>query len=244
MRILYVEDEQFLAEAVIHMLKKEHIFVDWAKDGEEGLELAMKPSYDAIVLDVMLPKLSGIDILKTIRDRGVHTPVIMLSALNEVDDKIRGLENGADDYLAKPFKTAELIARLNAITRRPALRDSNLIKFADLEFDPENQTINNLPLTTKEAEIIDLLIQNPDQTVRKEQIVAHVWGANSEADDNYAEVYISHLRKKIASISKAAEIKTVRGVGYKLASITSAKKSKPSEKSTKEDKTAENRPQN
>lgn len=224
MRILYVEDEEFLAEAVIHMLKKEHIFVDWAKDGEEGLELALKPNYDAIVLDVMLPKLSGIDILKTIRDRGVHTPVIMLSALNEVDDKIRGLENGADDYLAKPFKTAELIARLNAITRRPALRDSETIKFEDLEFDPNNQTVNNLPLTTKESEIIALLLKNPGQVVPKEQIVAHVWGNTSDADDNYAEVYISHLRKKIASISKKTEIKTVRGLGYKLVKVESSKK--------------------
>ena len=110
MRILYVEDEKYLAEAVIHMLKKAKIDVDWADDGEEGLELALKPIYDVVVLDIMLPKMSGLEILSAMRARDIKTPVIMLSALNEVEDKIRGLDTGADDYLAKPFKTAELIA--------------------------------------------------------------------------------------------------------------------------------------
>ena len=108
MRILYVEDEKFLAEAVIHLLKKEKIMVDWASDGEEGLNLALKPNYDCIVLDIMLPRMSGLDILKIVRARGIKTPIIMLSALNEVEDKIRGLEGGADDYLAKPTKPADL----------------------------------------------------------------------------------------------------------------------------------------
>ena len=132
MRILYVEDEKFLAEAVIHLLKKEKIDVDWAEDGASGLELALKPNYDVIVLDIMLPKLSGLEILETIRGRGVKTPVIMLSALNEVEDKIKGLETGADDYLAKPFKTAELIARINALVRRPPLVDAKVLSYEDL----------------------------------------------------------------------------------------------------------------
>lgn len=123
MRILYVEDEKFLAEAVIHILKNHKIMVDWASDGNEGLKLALKPSYDVIVLDIMLPGLSGLEILTTIRSRGVKTPVIMLSALNEVEDKIKGLETGADDYLAKPFKTTELIARLKALVRRPPIQE-------------------------------------------------------------------------------------------------------------------------
>ena len=145
MRILYVEDEKFLAEAVIHLLKKNKINVDWADDGEEGLTLALKPSYDCIVLDIMLPKLSGLDILKVIRNRGVKTPVIMLSALNEVEDKIRGLEQGADDYLAKPFKTAELIARINALTRRPPLADDEVMEYGDLSYDVNNRTLNGEP---------------------------------------------------------------------------------------------------
>ena len=132
MRILYVEDEQFLAEAVIHLLKKEKIMVDHVDNGEDGLHLALKPNYDCIVLDIMLPKMSGLDILKIARARGVKTPIIMLSALNEVEDKIRGLESGADDYLAKPFKVTELIARINALTRRPPLMEQRKIKFKDL----------------------------------------------------------------------------------------------------------------
>ena len=114
------------------MLKKDKIDVDWASDGEEGLELALKPNYDVVVLDIMLPRLSGLEILTAMRNRGIKTPVIMLSALGEVEDKIKGLDYGADDYLAKPFKTAELIARINAVCRRPALSEQKIIKFHDL----------------------------------------------------------------------------------------------------------------
>jgi DNA-binding response OmpR family regulator len=215
MRILYVEDEKFLAEAVIHMLKKK-IAVDWAEDGEEGLELALKPNYDCIVLDIMLPKLSGLEILKTIRMRGIKTPVIMLSALNEVEDKIKGLELGADDYLAKPFKTAELIARINAVCRRPAMAEQTNIKYGDLEFDPQNRTLNGETLTDKEAEILTMLLKNPNLAVTKAQVLAHVWGADAEFEENYVEVYISYLRKKLRQIGSKVEIKTIRNLGYKL----------------------------
>lgn len=216
MRILYVEDEKFLAEAVIHLLKKEKIMVDWAADGEEGLALALKPNYDCIVLDIMLPKLSGLEILKTIRARGVKTPVIMLSALNEVEDKVRGLEDGADDYLAKPFKTAELIARINAVCRRPALKERKALKFHDLEYDSDNRTLNGVALTDKEAEIFIMLAKNPDMAVTKQQILAHVWGAEAEMEENYVEVYISYLRKKMKELGSRAQIKTIRSLGYKL----------------------------
>lgn len=216
MRILYVEDEKFLAEAVIHLLKKEKIAVDHAADGEEGLELALKPNYDAIILDIMLPKLSGLEILKIIRERGVKTPVIMLSALNEVEDKINGLEMGADDYLAKPFKTAELIARLNALVRRPPLVDAKVLNYEDLKFDLTNRTLNGVELTDKEAGIFEMLIKTPGLAVTKEQILAHVWGSESEFEENYVEVYISYLRKKLKSLESRAEIKTIRNLGYKL----------------------------
>lgn len=218
MRILYVEDEKFLAEAVIHLLKKEKIAVDWADDGEEGLSLALKPNYDVIVLDIMLPHLSGLDILKAIRGRGIKTPVIMLSALNEVEDKIRGLDYGADDYLAKPFKTAELIARLNALARRPALMDAKSLHYEDLELDLTNRTLNGLSLTDKEASIFEMLIKTPGSAITKEQILAHVWGADSEFEENYAEVYVSYLRKKLKELKSNVEIKTIRGLGYKLCS--------------------------
>ncbi len=216
MRILYVEDEQLLADAVTHLLKKSGINVDWAADGEEGLRLAKKPIYDALVLDVMLPKMSGLEILEIIRKQGIKTPVIMLSALSEVEDKVKGLEIGADDYLAKPFKTSELVARLNALARRPALRNTKTIKFADLELDPENRTLNDLSLTEKETEILKMLIDSNQKTVQKDYILAHVWGADMLAEDNYVEVYMSYLRKKLKTINSEVTIKTVRGLGYKL----------------------------
>lgn len=216
MRILYVEDEEFLAEAVIHLLKKEKINVDWARDGEEGLELALKHNYDALVLDVMLPSLSGLEILQTVRKRGVKTPVIMLSALNEVEDKIRGLDYGADDYLAKPFKTAELIARLRALARRPALVKANVLTYEDLTLDLTNRTLNGAELTDKEAGIMEMLMKTPGSAVSKEQILAHVWGDGAELEENYAEVYISYLRKKLKELKTKAGIKTIRNLGYKL----------------------------
>ena len=211
-----MEDEKFLAEAVIHLLKKEKIAVDHAADGEEGLELALKPNYDCIVLDIMLPKVSGLTILETIRGRGVKTPVIMLSALNEVEDKVKGLTLGADDYLAKPFKTAELVARINAVCRRPALVEQEMMSFHDLSYDPANRTLNNVALTDKEAEIMKMFLVNPKLTVTKQQILAHVWGADSEHDENYVEVYMSYLRKKLKEIGSRVQIKTIRGLGYKL----------------------------
>ncbi|MDO4526552.1 MAG: response regulator transcription factor [Candidatus Saccharibacteria bacterium] len=216
MRILYVEDEEFLAEAVIHLLKKNKIAVDWTGDGLEGLEMALKPNYDCIVLDIMLPGLSGLEILDTIRKRGVKTPVIMLSALNEVEDKIKGLETGADDYLAKPFKTAELIARINAVTRRPPMAETEKFRFNDIEFDTTNRTLNGELLTDKEGEIISMLLKSPEQAITKSQILAHVWGNDSEHDENYVEVYISYLRKKLKALKVKTEIKTIRGLGYKL----------------------------
>ena len=216
MRILYVEDEKYLAEAVIHLLEKEKINVDWAADGEKGLELALKPNYDVIVLDIMLPKLSGLDILQTVRGRGIKTPIIMLSALNEVEDKIKGLDYGADDYLAKPFKTAELIARLKALVRRPALIDAKKLQYEDLELDLTNRTLNGAELTDKEAGILEMLMKTPESAITKEQILAHVWGLESEFEENYVEVYVSYLRKKLKTLKSKVQIKTIRGLGYKL----------------------------
>jgi len=216
MRILYVEDEKYLAEAVIHLLKKDKINVDWAEDGERGLELALKPNYDVIVLDIMLPKMSGLEILTTIRNRGIKTPVIMLSALNEVEDKIKGLEYGADDYLAKPFKTAELIARLRALVRRPALVDAQKLQYEDLELDLTNRTLNGTELTDKEAGILEMLMRTPESAITKEQILAHVWGLESEFEENYVEVYVSYVRKKLKGLRSNVQIKTIRNLGYKL----------------------------
>lgn len=214
MRVLYVEDEKYLADAVIYLLKKSGITVDWVGNGNEGLELALKGSYDCLVLDIMLPGLSGLEILRTVRARQITTPAIMLSALSEVDDKVKALDEGADDYLAKPFKTSELIARLHALARRPPLPKSRIMKFGDLTYDPDNHTLNQVPLTVKESAIMNLFMQNPAQLLPKERILSHVWG--EAAQSSYAEVYISYLRKKFKQLGSKVTIKTMRGLGYKM----------------------------
>ena len=164
----------------------------------------------------MLPKLSGLEILERIRERGINTPVIMLSALSEVEDKVRGLNMGADDYLAKPFKTAELVARIMALARRPQDLQQETINFLDLEYNIDEKILNGEKLTNKEADIIHELIRTPEHIVKKEYLLNKVWGGEAYGEDNYIEVYMSRLRKLLKKVSKKAEISTVRGLGYKL----------------------------
>lgn len=216
MRILYVEDEKFLAEAVKHNLEKSGFDVDLAFDGEDGLNAALDNIYDCVVLDVMLPKLSGIDILSRMRERKKSTPVIMLSALSEVEDKVRGLDAGADDYLAKPFKTAELVARINALSRRPAEMQERKISYLDLTYDLDEKQLNGVNLTTKEADIVHELMKTPEKIVKKEYLLNKVWGGDAYGEDNYIEVYMSRLRKVLKKLKSRAKIMTVRGLGYKL----------------------------
>jgi DNA-binding response OmpR family regulator len=216
MRVLYVEDEKFLADAVKHNLEKQGIDVDYAADGEEGLDKAVSNIYDCVVLDIMLPKLSGIDILKRMRERKISTPVIMLSALSEVEDKVRGLDSGADDYLAKPFKTVELVARINALLRRPSQVKDEIYTFGDISYNNAEKTLNDVSLTAKEADIIFELIKAGGRLVQKEYLLNKVWGGEAYGDDNYIEVYVSRLRKTMREIGAKAQIKTSRGLGYKL----------------------------
>lgn len=242
MRILYVEDEIRLAEAVVYLLKKSDIAVDHTTSGAEGLEWAQHGSYDCIVLDIMLPQVSGLEILRALREQGNTTPVIMLSALSQVDDKVKALEAGADDYLAKPFKTAELIARIKAICRRPPLQTEHALSFGDLCYDPDNRTISvtglhpsdapassaasvpdapsdpatPITLTTKEAELLELFLRHPDQTQSKPRLLTYAWGNESAAPENYVEVYISYLRKKLRLAGSSVQVRAVRGLGYKL----------------------------
>ncbi len=219
MRVLYVEDEERLASAVEYLLKKEHIAVDWMTDGEEGLAAALRGGYDCLILDIMLPGVSGLDILKTVRQKGLTTPIIMLSALSEVEDKVHALELGADDYLAKPFKTAELIARIKAITRRPPLQMDDVLRFADLEYNLKDRTLNGIALTGKEADLFEPLIRNPNMIQHKEQLLARAWGHEAVSTDNYVEVYMSYLRKKLEQLNSKATIKTIRNLGYKLVEV-------------------------
>ena len=216
MRILYVEDEKYLADAVKHNLEKQGINVDYAADGEEGVNLAVQDVYDCVVLDVMLPKMSGIEILEHMRKKHINTPVIILSALSDVEDKVRGLDSGADDYLAKPFKTVELVARINAILRRPKPIKDEKYTYGDLTYDATEKTLNGKALTLKESKIICELIKNPEKLVQKEFLLNKVWGSDAFNEDNYIEVYMSRIRKTLKETGTNIKIKTLRGLGYKM----------------------------
>ena len=218
MRVLYVEDAAFLAEAVKHNLEKQGISVDLANNGEDGLESALSDIYDCIVLDIMLPRLSGTDILKRMREKNIQTPVIMLSALSEVETKINHLDHGADDYLAKPFKTAELMTRIKALVRRPKNIDVSSITYGDLVLDKTNATLNGEQLTAKEIEMITEFMKSPEVLISKEYLLAKVWGEDGLGEGNYVESYISRIRKLLKKIHSKTRIVTVRSLGYKLVS--------------------------
>lgn len=216
MRVLYVEDTKLLADAVKHNLERQGISIDLAYDGEDGLDKALKDIYDCVVLDIMLPKLSGTDILKRMREKNVQTPVIMLSALSEVETKVGHLNRGADDYLAKPFKTAELIARIKALVRRPKTVDMAKLTYGDLSLDKTNATLNGIQLTAKETEILTEFLKNPENLINKEYLLAKIWGEEDPADDNYVETYISRIRKILNNLHSHTKIVTIRSLGYKL----------------------------
>ncbi|MEE1056127.1 MAG: response regulator transcription factor [Acutalibacteraceae bacterium] len=222
MRILVVEDEYSLADALREILKKEKYTVDIATDGQEGFYQALTGIYDAIVLDVMLPEMNGFQVLDNLRKEGVETPVLMLTAKSELDDKVRGLDYGADDYMTKPFQTKELLARLRAITRRKGEIESNIMSFGDLELNTSigeiscKSTGKSMKLGVKEFQLLEFLLKNKNQIVTKEQIVEKLWGLDSDSEYNNAEVYVSFTRKKIKFIGSKVAIKAVRGLGYTL----------------------------
>lgn len=222
MRVLVVEDEKYLAEALSHILVRNNYTVDTVNDGEAGLDYALSDIYDAIILDIMLPKINGLDVLKTLRSENIHAPVILLTAKSEVSDKIKGLDCGADDYLPKPFDTGELLARLRALTRRKSevVVSNNELLIGDIRLDRNTMKLysseRETALTKKEFELLEYLIINKSMVVSKEQIIEKLWGFDSEAEANYVEVYISFLRKKLAFVSKDVTIGTIRGIGYKI----------------------------
>lgn len=221
MKILLVEDERQLAEALMEILKKNKYMVDGVYNGEDGLDYALTDIYDVIILDIMLPKLNGLEILKKIRAKNISTPVILLTAKGEVSDKVKGLDCGADDYLAKPFSTDELLARLRALTRRKGevIKDDTL-SFEDLSLNLSTYILqgkkNSIRLSLKEMEILRYFLLRPKMVVNKEDMIVKIWGYESEVENNNIEVYISFLRKKFQYIGTKAKISTIRGVGYKL----------------------------
>ena len=222
MRILVVEDELHLAEALSHILKKNNYTVDVANDGEAGLDNALSGIYDVIVLDIMLPKMDGITVLETLRGEGFDTPVILLTAKGEISDKVRGLDSGADDYLAKPFNTEELLARIRALGRRRGeiVANTNTISYGDITLNTSTLKLTNganeISLTLKESELLEFLMLHKEMVCSKEQIIEKLWGFESEAEANHVEVYVSFLRKKLAFVHSKEAISTVRGVGYAI----------------------------
>jgi DNA-binding response OmpR family regulator len=221
MRLLIVEDEIHLAEALAQILKKNNYTVDAVHDGEAGLDNALSNIYDLIILDIMLPKMDGISILKEIRKEGLEVPVILLTAKGEISDRVKGLDCGADDYLPKPFATEELLARIRAMSRRKGeVLQDNLLKFGDIELNPSTLILTSgskeVKIILKESELLQLLITRKNAATSKELIIEKLWGFDAEVEHNHAEVYISFLRKKLQYLNSNVSINTVRGVGYLL----------------------------
>ncbi|MEA4911713.1 MAG: response regulator transcription factor [Oscillospiraceae bacterium] len=220
MRILIVEDEKRLADTLREIVERERYEADAFYDGEEGLESALSGIYDAAILDVMLPYVSGFEIVRRMREAGLRTPVILLTARRETADKVTGLDAGADYYLTKPFETDELLACLRAVLRRPGEVVMEKLDFGDAELNLSTFELScagrSIALRKKEFDILRLLMQNAGGVITKETILLKIWGYESAAEDNNVEVYISFLRKKLAFIGSRVAIVTLRNTGYRL----------------------------
>lgn len=221
MRILLVEDEVHLAEAISQILRKNNFTVDMVHNGEDGLDYGLSQIYDMILLDIMLPKKNGIQVLKELRAEGITVPVLMLTAKGEVSDRVIGLDSGADDYLPKPFATEELLARIRALSRRKGeIQVSDDLDFGDIKLTPSTLILTKdsqeIKLTLRECELLEFLILRKGLIASKEMIIDKLWGFDSEAEHNNVEVYISFLRKKLSFLKSNVIIATTRGVGYAL----------------------------
>jgi len=219
MRILFIEDEKKITDALKELCRIQNIDCDVANDGEEGLLFALNPIYDVIVLDIMLPGKNGLEILKDVRDHDITTPILLLTAKGTVDDKVKGLDLGADDYLVKPFSAKELFARIRALSRRPDNEiKGECIDFEDVSFNTKKNTLitksNEYKLSVKESKILEMLIKRPNQVFTREQILDRVWGFDKEVNENNIEIYVHNLRKKLADTN--VKIDTIRGVGYTM----------------------------
>lgn len=218
MRILVVEDEKKVARFIQQGLEEEHYTVDVAHDGDDGLARASTTSYDCIVLDVMLPVKTGIEMTREYRARGGQSPILMLTAKTSTDDKVAGLDSGADDYLTKPFAFAELLARIRSLLRRGAKEKSTVLAVADLELDTVTHKAKRagrfVELTAKEYALLEFLMRNKDRVLSRTIISEHIWDYNFDTGTNLIDVYVNHLRNKIDAGFDTKLIQTVRGVGY------------------------------
>lgn len=222
MRILIIEDEHKIATSLKKGLEQEHFTVDTAYDGELGFDLASSEDYDAIILDLLLPEMSGMEICKKLRREKNHTPILMLTAKGQLADKVEGLESGGDDYLVKPFAFEELLARLRALMRRPKQVLTSVLKVGDLKLDTQTFEVKKgnalINLSKKEFALLEFFLRHPGQILSKEQIISHVWDYEADILPNTVEVFIGYLRNKIEKPFKNArpKIETVRGFGYRL----------------------------
>jgi len=220
MKILIVEDEHLIATAIKKGLEQEHYTVDIAFDGEKGFDLASSGDYDLILLDLMLPKMDGLEVCRQLRQQQIHVPILMLTAKSQIEDKIKGLNNGADDYLTKPFAFEELLARIRALTRRPQKSSNEIITVGDLSINLSTYEVirqgKSIILSSKEYSLLECLMRHANKILNKDQLIQHVWSYESDILPNTVEVYIRNLRQKIDQPFKTKLIKTIRGFGYKI----------------------------
>ncbi|MBQ1466842.1 MAG: response regulator transcription factor [Eubacteriaceae bacterium] len=222
MKILLAEDEKRMAQSLSELLRQENYEVDVFGDGSSALDAALSGIYDAAVLDVMMPGMDGFSVAKSIRKEGISLPIIMLTALSDVDDKVTGLDSGADDYLTKPFMAKELLARLRALLRRNSNIEDGRLSYGDIVLDTGDATLTctatsqSVRLSEKEMRILEYMISNKGRILSREQLAVRIWGYESDAEYNNVEVYMSFTRKKLSFVGAATSIKAVRGVGYEL----------------------------
>ena len=223
MRLLLAEDEKELSKALCAILKHNNYSVDAVYNGQDALDFGLAENYDGIILDLMMPKKNGLEVLKELRSAGISTPVIILTAKSEVEDRILGLDTGADDYLTKPFNMGELLARIRAVTRRKAEFSPNLLSFGNITLNRESFELScgdeKQRLGNKEFQMLEMLITSPGRLISTEQFMERIWGYDSDAEINVVWVYISYLRKKLTAIGADVAIKAVRGAGYTLEEI-------------------------
>ena len=220
MRLLYAEDEKSLARAVSTILTRNNYAVDVVHDGESALDYLVTGNYDGAILDVMMPKLDGIEVLKRMRAQGDHTPVLLLTAKAEIDDRVAGLDSGANDYLTKPFDMKELLARIRAMTRAQSVQQDKTLTIGSVALDCASYDLTgpggSCKLAGKEYQMMEMLMRSPRKLISTEAVMDRIWGYDSEAELNIVWVYISTLRKKLKTIDADIEIKAQRGVGYYL----------------------------